>query len=157
MKLKLILVVFISILADFLLKFVVIKAVEFDSIIKVIGNFFSITYVKNYGAAWNIFEDKRLLLIGITFAALMLFIKVFVNENKMGKYDYLYFGTLIGGILGNLIDRLYYGFVIDYLRFDFGSYTFPIFNLADVFISVSSVLLIIKILREEKNEKSNSK
>ena len=66
------------------------------------------------------------------------------------------YSLMIGGILGNLFDRCFNGYVIDFLSFKFGSYYFPIFNFADVFIVVGGIILIINILMEDKHERSCS-
>ena len=71
------------------------------------------------------------------------------KRKKDSKFEFIIYGTLIGGILGNLIDRIRFGYLIDYLDFNFGSYSFPVFNLADTFIVISGIILMIKIMMEE--------
>ena len=75
-----------------------------------------------------------------------------LTEEKMTKWRIFSLGIIIGGILGNLIDRILYGAVVDYLSFDLFGYGFPVFNIADVGITIGFVLLAINILRRDSNE-----
>ena len=65
-------------------------------------------------------------------------------------------GIMIGGIIGNLFDRIIYESVIDYLSFEIFNYNFPVFNLADIGITIGAVLLIIALTKEEKEKKKSS-
>ena len=67
----------------------------------------------------------------------------------MSTLEKIYMIFLTGGIIGNLIDRIIYGYVVDYLRFIIFGYNFPIFNLADICITIGVILLIINMLRKE--------
>ena len=82
-----------------------------------------------------------------------------MNTFKINKRNTLAFGMILGGILGNLSDRIFFGYVIDFLNFKIINYNFPVFNLADTFIVVGVILLIIAIIKgEDKNgSKSNGR
>lgn len=67
------------------------------------------------------------------------------------------YGILLGGIIGNLIDRIIYGYVIDYLNFNIFGYNFPVFNFADICIVISIFIIIIEILKGDKNAVQGSK
>lgn len=140
-------------LLDQLIKLIVTKNMELFQEIKVIKNFFSIYYIKNKGAAFSIMGNQTILLILISIICL-LFLKNYIKTIKTpSKLTIVSLGIIIGGILGNLFDRLFYKEVIDYLSFNFFGYSFPVFNLADIGITVGAVLLIITLLLEEKNIK----
>jgi signal peptidase II len=114
----------------------------------VIKNFFYLVFVKNIGAAFSILEGKSLLLILIGVIALG-FLYWYVKNNRPTNIGY---ALLFGGILGNLIDRIIFGYVIDFIGFEIGSYEFPIFNIADIAIVLGAIFIIIG---SDKNENSS--
>lgn len=114
----------------------------YDSV-SIIPNFFSITYVRNIGAAFSIMENSRILFIIIGFISLILIYKYLIMNKVINKYLMISYSMLIGGIIGNMIDRIIYGYVIDYLSFNIFGYSAPIFNLADTFIVVSIIMLLL--------------
>ena len=118
----------------------------------IIKNFFSICFVKNEGAAFSILQGKTIIIVIISLIMLFLLDKYIGNIKKGNKLELASFGLIIGGILGNLFDRLIYHYVIDYLLFRFGNYTYPIFNFADSCIVIGVILLIIDYIRSEINE-----
>ena len=79
----------------------------------------------------------------------------FIKGKNLNTTSQISFGLLIGGIMGNLIDRVIHMQVIDYLDFNFFGFDFPVFNLADILIVVSMVLIIVQIFKGEKNEMSS--
>ena len=120
----------------------------------IIHNFFSLTWSENFGAAWSIFENARWFLIIVGFLSLIaLIIMKQTIPDSLGKR--LSTSLLFAGILGNLIDRIVFGYVKDYLHFNFFGYSYPIFNLADVFIVCGAILLIWIIWKEEKKDGKN--
>lgn len=121
-----------------------------DNIV-IIKNFFMIEKVNNYGAAFGFLQNQNRLLILISLIALFILIKYFKNfkPNKRNKIAFVF---LIGGLMGNLSDRLFLGYVRDFLSFKILNISFSIFNLADAFITIGVILLIIAILKGEDNE-----
>ena len=119
---------------------------------KVIDNFFYITYLKNKGAAWSILEGNRFLLIIISVIAFCFILGCILKEKNIDKIESLSYGILIGGILGNLFDRIFYGYVIDFLDFNIFGYNYPVFNIADVLIVVGVLIMIVLSFRRDKNE-----
>lgn len=117
----------------------------------VIPNFFNLTYVLNTGAALSILQDHQVFLILISFV-LMVLLLIFQNNFKNSKRNNIAFGLLFGGIIGNLVDRIFHNYVIDFLDFHFGSYSFPVFNMADIAIVFGVFLLIIAVVKGEDNE-----
>lgn len=111
--------------------------------ISIIPNFFSLSYVKNTGAAFSLFENHTVFLtiLSVLFVVLMdCYIKK--EQKNFDKYEIYSMGMILGGIFGNMIDRIIHHSVIDYLSFQFGSYYFPVFNFADTCIVLGVVLLI---------------
>lgn len=141
---------------DQIIKCVVVKSLDLLQSINIIPNFFSITYVENDGAAWSIMAGNRIFLILITFLAIILIYIYFIKNKKITKLESITYGVLYSGIIGNLIDRIFRGRVVDYLDFKIFSYDYPIFNLADICIVVSVILLIIQVFRGEKNANNNN-
>ncbi|MDD2238505.1 MAG: signal peptidase II [Bacilli bacterium] len=120
----------------------------------VIKNFFHITYINNYGAAFGILNNKLWLLIIFTLLAFFIIYR-YINTFKINKRNEIAFSFLLGGILGNLIDRLFLGYIRDFLDFNIFGYNFPVFNLGDSFIFLGAILLIIAIYKGEDNANSS--
>lgn len=118
----------------------------------IINNFFNITYVQNKGAAWGILDGNSVFLVLITLIALFIIIRFIFKEENLTKLDILSYGLLLGGITGNFIDRILRGFVIDFLDFYIFGYDFPVFNIADIMIVVSVIIMVISYLRGDINE-----
>lgn len=144
----------IIIILDQLIKYLISNKIELNESIEIINHFFSITYVQNIGAAWNILSGNRWLLIMIGMISLIAIYLYFIKDKKLKKIEVITYSILIGGIIGNLIDRIVYGYVIDYLSFNIFGYHFPVFNLADICIVVSVFLMIMIEIKgsEEKHE-----
>ena len=115
--------------------------------IKVIKNFFYLTYIENTGAAFSILEKSTLFLILLSVLFIIFLDKYIRKEsNKFTKIDIISFGLIMGGIYGNLIDRIIHRGVIDYLSFTIFKYNYPVFNFADICIVVGAFLIIIDTL-----------
>ena len=142
---------------DFIVKLFVNNIVILYSRIEIIPNFFEITNVRNTGAAFSILEGNRMLFIVIGLLAIYLIYKFILKEGELSNYDILSYSMLIGGIFGNLLDRIIYGYVIDYFSFIIFNMNFPVFNLADVFIVISVFLIIIKLGRNHARSSSREK
>ena len=139
---KVFIISLIFILLDQLSKLMVVNGCDLNNGIVVIPSFFSILYVKNYGAAFSLLQNWNLFLVAISFLALIFIYFYFIRNRVFLKKYWLVISILIGGVFGNLIDRLIYGYVIDFLSFEFFGWSFPIFNIADVLI-VGSVLYMV--------------
>ena len=127
---------------------------SFGQSITVIPNFFSITLIGNTGAAFSILSSNTLLLIVISVVVLNLIYFFLIKGKKLNDFEQISYGLLIGGIIGNLIDRALHMQVIDYLDFTFFGYNFPVFNLADIAIVISMVFIGIQVIKGDKNEVS---
>jgi len=142
---KIYIISFIGLLVDQISKIIIDKILNINSSIKVIDSFFNITYVRNTGAAWGMFSNNTLLLALISIIFLYFIIK-FINENikDFNNLNAVSFGFIIGGLIGNLIDRLFRTYVIDFFDFNIFGYDFPVFNIADILIVLAVLLLIIE-------------
>ncbi len=150
MKKKSLIIATIILLIDQVLKIVIDNILSINESIQVIPDIFYITKVYNTGAAWSIFEGSQILLIIIAIVAFFLLLKyqIYFMENKR---NIVAFALIYGGLVGNLIDRVIYGYVIDYLHFFIFDYSFPVFNLADIAIVVGFLLVIIAIIKGEEH------
>lgn len=133
----------IFIIADVVIKILVSRCIDLYDSIVIIPNFLAITYVRNTGAAFSVLENNRILFIVIGVIALYLIYRYLIKDKSLNKLSIISYSMLLGGIIGNMIDRIVYGYVIDYLSFNIFGYNFPVFNLADTFIVVSVILIII--------------
>ena len=156
MKKKVIILSIVVLMIDIISKFIIKTNLNLYESIKIIPNFFNITYVMNDGAAFSILRGNQILL-SILGIFIIIFLGYYINKDKLNNYKVIYYSLLIGGILGNILDRLIYNGVIDFLDFKIFNYDYPIFNLADSFIVISVILIIIEIIRGKYGNKSRSK
>lgn len=132
----------IVIIIDRILKVLVTNNFVLNVRNKIIDGFFYITNCHNEGAAFSLFSGNVFFLIFITLIVLFLIYRT-INKENVNKIGILAYGLLLGGILGNLYDRIFYGYVIDYLDFVIFKFNFAIFNLADAAIVIGAILLIV--------------
>lgn len=154
MNKKILLIGFIAIIIDQISKVIISMLLNVNEEVNLISNFFSLKYVHNTGAAFSIMEGQVLLFILVAFFALTLIIK-YISSFNLNKRNIIAFGLLIGGICGNLLDRLFFGHVKDFLFFKIGNYNFPIFNLGDTAIFIGIIFLIIAVIKGEERENSS--
>jgi signal peptidase II len=143
----------VVLLLDQLSKYLVIQKIPVHDSIEIIPNFFYFTHIKNTGAAFGIFQGMINIFIVISIAAVILIV---ILRSLLKIESYLYhvsLGFILGGAVGNLIDRLIMGEVTDFLHFFF----WPVFNLADSFIVIGFIILVIILLKnfsiKEKEKK----
>ncbi len=137
------------IVVDQFLKIYLSSKVLFQKPFVIVPNFFSIDLVHNTGGAFSILSGNRWLFIVIGILVVVI-ISFFIKKIEYLNYKYtMIFALLIGGILGNLIDRIFRGYVIDYLSFKIMGYNFPIFNFADVCIVISIIIILITNIGED--------
>ena len=143
---------FICIIIDQIIKFIINNNINLYDQNTIIDNFFYLTNVRNYGAAWSILTGSRIMLIIVTILIMIGLYYFFIRKEKLKKYEKVIYGFLYGGIIGNLIDRIFRGYVIDYLEFYIFGYSFPVFNLADILIVISMFFIIISVIKGDKDE-----
>lgn len=145
------------VIADQVIKMLVSAHLKPVGTVEVIDNIFSLTYVENRGVAFGMFKDMQWIFILITSVFIIAIIVYMFKTKPKGKLFYVCAGLIIGGGVGNLIDRIFYGYVIDYLSLSFFS---PVCNFADYCITIGTVMLVIYILFFSdvlKNEKAIKK
>lgn len=155
---KIAIVAGILVFLDQLTKQLIVNLMEKGESVEVIKNFFSISSHRNTGGAWGILTDQMVLFYFITFVALVLFYFL-VKDMDLEKKRIFSYGVIlmIAGALGNFIDRLLFKEVVDFLDFIIFNYDFPIFNIADICLTVGVGLFTVDILFfDAKRPKNNS-
>lgn len=137
----------IFLIIDQITKILVVNSLVPGENIEIIKNIFSIIYTNNTGAAFSILLGKRIFLIVV--AVLIIGVLLYyIKRNKIEKkIDIIALSFIIGGSLGNLIDRIIRGYVIDFISLKLGNYNFPIFNIADILIVIGVFLLLLSSRR----------
>ena len=134
---------------DLVLKYLVSS---YLTTVNIIDNFFSLTYVLNDGAAFSLFASRTYLLILI--AIICLFFIIYELKNNLDdRVLSIGYSLVLAGLLGNFIDRLIDGYIVDYLSFKILGYNYPIFNFADILIVVGIIIVIIKEILKERGKK----
>ncbi len=121
--------------------------------INIIDNFFSLTYVLNDGAAFSLFASRTYILILIALMCL-LFIIYELKNNLDDRVLSVGYSLVLAGLLGNFIDRLLDGYIVDYLSFKIFGYNYPIFNFADMLIVLGVITVVIKEIFKERGRKN---
>lgn len=119
----------------------------------IIKDFFSLTYVKNSGAAFSILDDNTFLVVIVSLIIILVLVRYVYKNKDAKKIEKVAYSLILGGAIGNLIDRIFNGYVVDFLDFIFLGYNYPIFNLADTFIVIGVILLIIDMVRCKNGDK----
>lgn len=137
---------------DQLSKWWIVQHMELYQSIPVISDFFYITSHRNRGAAFGILQEQRWFFIVVTTCVVIAIIVFMVKMKKETILTKTALSFVLGGAVGNMIDRIQTGEVVDFFHFQFGSYHFPIFNVADSAICVGVVLFLIANLLDYKKE-----
>ena len=156
MNKKILIIGIVTLLIDQITKIIIDLALKIDETVSVIKNFFYITRVSNTGAAFSILEGKTILLSIVSVIAVILLLR-YMKDFKNNKLVNLSFGLLLGGIIGNFGDRLFLGYVRDFLKFNIFGYNYPVFNIADATIVIGVILLIICMIRGDEISGNSSK
>ncbi len=152
-RIKIIIYSFLIVLIDQLSKFIVFIFLGFDRSINIIPNLLNFNLVKNKGAAFSIFSNSTTLLTFISFLASLLLITIILKFPPKSYWNLIGLGYLLGGTLGNGIDRLLRGYVLDF--FELVPINFPIFNVADISINIAIICYIIDIIKTKDQSKIN--
>ena len=140
-------VLLIDMLSKVLIKHFILLGIR----IKIIKGFLYITYVKNTGAAFSIFRNNTLFLIILSIVIIGLLFYYLSKKIYLSKLENISYGLILGGAIGNLFDRIIYGYVIDFIDIYIFKYDYPVFNIADMAIVIGVIILIIDLFRGEKN------
>ncbi|AOA02079.1 signal peptidase II [Carnobacterium maltaromaticum LMA28] len=136
---------------DQITKYVVVNNIDLYEVKEVIPGILSWMYIRNTGAAWSILEGQMWFFYIITFAVVIAVIYIMQKYAKGNWLFSLGLSLILAGALGNFIDRLRLGYVVDMIRLDFMN--FPIFNVADMSLSIGVAIIILYVLLDEKNKK----
>lgn len=136
-----------SFFIDFISKKLVLYFFKEYNTISVISNFFGITLSKNKGVAFSMLYGHVYLIIVLTLLFIVFMVRNVLKE-KRTIYEVICYGMIVGGAIGNLFDRVIYGYVVDFLDFNIFGWDYPVFNFADSFIVIGVILLSINSFRK---------
>lgn len=143
--------ILVILLVDFYTKYIVRNDVRFIKGVPIIPNLLSLIYVKNEGAAFSMLSGYRIALIIISSLAIILGIYAIIRLYRNNKIIILAVSMVIAGGIGNLIDRIFFGFVTDMISLSFFP---PVFNVADISVTLGCIILIIYIIAfDSSNER----
>ena len=149
---KYILIALLIVILDFISKQWVFNHLDLGGA-WVITSFLNIVHFQNTGAAFSFLSEasgwQRYFFMGISFAAIMMIIRL-IHQRLKHPLLCLALAFILGGAIGNLCDRSYYGFVIDFIYVHYKSYYWPAFNVADSFISVGVALILYDAFKNKK-------
>ena len=143
-KFKIIIYSFYIILIDQLSKFLVLIFLGYERSINIIPNLLNLTLVKNKGAAFSLFSNATTFLTVTSILASLLLITLILKSTPRSYWNSIGLSYLLGGTVGNGIDRLFKGFVLDFL--ELVPIDFPIFNVADISINIAIICFIIDLI-----------
>ena len=106
---------------------------------------FKLDFVKNYGAAFNILSGNRIFLSCISIIFSILLIYLIFRKNTLNSFDLYSYSFILGGTIGNGIDRIFRGFVVDFINLNI--INFPVFNIADISINIGFIILLYNIIK----------
>ncbi len=144
---------FVLVIIDQIIKYVISKTITFNTSITIIDRVFYLTNVHNDGAAFSILSGNIIFLILMTIISLVVIYLLFIKDRTISKIENIFISMLLGGIVGNFIDRLFHGYVIDYLETIIVNYHFPIFNFADICIVLGIIGIMLVSIKDKKIEK----
>lgn len=151
---------------------VAVLALDFGSKQWILANFtlgqsqplipsFNLFYARNYGAAFSFLADhggwQRWFFAGIAIAIVAVLLVMMYRSAAQQKLNNIAYAFIIGGALGNLFDRLWHGFVVDFIDFYVGDWHYPTFNLADSFICVGAAMIVLEGFLSPANKGAKSK
>lgn len=138
--------------ADQLVKLWAIKSLAPVGSMEIISGLLSFTYVENRGAAFGIFQGQRTFIIVLVLAILGVIGWLLFTNRIKAPIERVCTTMIIAGGLGNLVDRIRLGFVVDYIDIN-QLFSYPMFNLADCFVVIGCCLLVVSVMFEEKRNK----
>lgn len=143
-----ILIIAASVILDQATKLLVVNTMDYGQPIVFIKNIFSFQYIHNYGAAWGMFSNHRWVFMLITSLALIAMPIILYRYRKLHFLFGLSLSLFIGGAIGNMIDRVFLGYVVDFLEFTF--IDFPIFNVADICVVCGAIIMMVYVIFFDK-------
>lgn len=147
-------IVAVLVFIDQFSKSLIVSTIDLNQSITVIKGFFNITYVRNYGAGFSIMQNATTTFYIITPICLILFIYLLIKTKKKDYLSKTALLLMIGGTIGNFLDRIINVYVVDFLDFIIFGWDFPVFNFADICLTIGVSIYIISLLKESKNERA---
>ena len=154
MKKKNVIIILLVLALDLVSKYLAQTYLANAAAVSIIPNFFELTYVINTGAAWSILEGQRTFFIVISSAVSIGLIYYLIKEKE--PLMSLAVSLMLAGTVGNLYDRIFFGFVRDMLSFNFFGYQFPVFNIADSALVIGVILIIVDMVIKERRVSKNA-
>ncbi|MBI5750317.1 MAG: signal peptidase II [Nitrospinae bacterium] len=147
----LIIILFIMAILDQITKLYIVSNFELYQSAEIIKGFFNITYIRNSGVAFGMFSNLKGVFIQIAFIAIYIIaiISIVILYRETHGYSHIALSLILSGAIGNLIDRIFRGEVVDFLDFHWQNYHWPAFNVADSCITVGVGLLMITMIGKE--------
>ena len=139
---KYLLIVIGAIVLDQLSKYLIVSNFDLFESLTLIPGFLKLNYVRNTGAGFSILEGQMGFFYTITVVALIFMAYMFVKSEDNAVLEKVALAMMFGGAVGNFIDRLRLGYVVDFIAVDIFSYHFPVFNIADSFLTIGVILFI---------------
>ncbi len=138
---------------DQLTKYMTVANIDLYEVVNVIPNVLSWMYLRNTGAAWSILEGQMWFFYIVTLVVVVVVVYYLQKYGRQSGLLALSLSFILAGSIGNVIDRLRFGYVVDMIRLEF--IDFPIFNVADMALSVGVALMILYVFLDEKSKKMN--
>ena len=129
------------IILDFISKLLIVNFLKVDLFL--IPNFLYLTFVTNTGTLWGLFSNINRFFMILSIIVLSLLIYIITVKTSLNKLNTILYSLVISGIIGNLIDRIIRGYVVDFIGIKIFNYNFPIFNFADIYIVIGVLLFIL--------------
>ncbi|HEM5984000.1 TPA: signal peptidase II [Streptococcus suis] len=139
----------VLIVLDQLVKTWTVANIALDTVEPFLPGFMSLAYLRNYGAAWSILQNQQWFFTIVTLVVVTALIWYYIKQIQGNIWTLFSLSLMIAGALGNFIDRIRLGYVVDMFHLDF--INFPVFNVADICLSVGVGILFICIMKEENN------
>ena len=146
-RMKTIIYSFYIVMIDQFSKILLLNTLGFETSKNIIPNLLNFTLVKNKGAAFSLFSNSTSILTFVSILATLLLITIIFKSPPKSYWNFVGLAYLLGGTVGNGIDRLFKGYVLDF--FELVPINFPIFNIADVSINIAIVCFIIDIIKDK--------
>lgn len=134
---------------DQIVKAWTVANIALDTVEPFLPGFMSLAYLRNYGAAWSILQNQQWFFTIVTLVVVTALIWYYIKQIQGNIWTLFSLSLMIAGALGNFIDRIRLGYVVDMFHLDF--INFPVFNVADICLSVGVGILFICIMKEESN------
>lgn len=143
MMLLWIIIIAASVILDQITKMLVVNGMTLYESIPLIKNVLSFTYIHNYGAAWGMLSDHRWVFIVVTALAIIV-MPIFLYKYRNLHWMFgLSLSLIIGGAIGNMIDRVFLGYVVDFIQATF--IDFPVFNVADICVVCGAIMMFVYV------------